>query len=759
MALKHKTFSLVIAGLLLFGWVSAAYSWGSKAGFNTHYAIAKKAYELLEADPAFEKDRFPTFPSISQFEGSTNGPDGEGVTEFSEHYYNPKFSYPAGMANGAKSAATKYSLLVSELAKGRYLEAAEPAAWCAHFIADMHVPFHVSGLSKDAVLSLYESHKNDKEPIPLDEKYFISMRLAYKSANHDNNFRSQIENFKDFLKSNARLDWFDPWYYNGYYDYTRVADNLLTTTYVASSSHVLWEGMAGAIRTAPPYDLAGLPAGWQNPAVDINKPKPDSKALDSIYNLAVSAAEETQYNAGDYIQDASLAFNRAAQRIYTAWRASFSALQAVPNVVQKKDYYLISVSVLNKAVETAKDVKVRITVGNESPQVKDYGDAPGGGKPTLKSADFQVKAPKDKTKVKIELTGKFQNTPDLQYAVTEEELSGGSTEGGFEFYEGSVQPLWDAAEAYIMSLASDDLKVEKSDFFDVWKKNDSELDQDTCRGAFSFNRKINKKPDGTFDWKEIGRVWYLELSVTRRAYVSTAKKELGPQVLQEIARKSAEYDEFRLLSDMVENIKYGEYYSRTGTGERAVIVEDNVPDNLLDKNVRETCKNAYNEKTGTWNLTQDVPRKFHGSYHIFYIRVPPSYKGGPRSYRLQAVAANVGITITVDPEAGGQEESWHADPKAILYAILRKIPYSGSEFPVAAPAAEQSAPKITLEEQKPAQAESQPQSQPQPAQGQQQQPQASQAGNTTEADLQKAADDIKKSVDDLGNSLKDLFKF
>lgn len=744
---------LVLASL--FSFVSQSYAWGSKAGFNTHWAIIKKAYELLQADPAFDREKFPAFADIEKFEGSTNGPDGEGLTEFSEHYYNPNFSYPAGMSNAANSAATKYTLLVDELNKGKYLEAALPAAWLGHFIADMQVPFHVSGLSRDAILAIYESRKNDKDPIPLDQKYFISPKMAYKVAFRSDNFRPSIENFIDFLKSNPGLDWFDPWYYNGPYDYTRIVDNFATITYVALSSHVAWEGLAGAIRSAPNYDLSGFPPGWQNPSIDLNSPKPNSKASDAVYNLAVGAAKETQERVGEYMDDANLAFNRSVQRIYTAWRASFSALQPVPNIVKKDDAYMISVYVKNNAVETVKDVKVKLTVGDGKGEVKNLGDVPGGGKPILKSADWKIIPPGGKSKVKIEVSGKFQNTPDLQYAVTEEALEG---EEGFVFYEGSAEDLMSAAEQYIIGRKGEGEEFKINRGFSDLKPEVNRLEK-----TFDCRKNISQYADGS--WYN-NSVYSVTVKITAPTIVypgslNNLQKNLGfsDSKTRELEKKMLEFDIF------YPNVAgYAESFGKGQQDKGAKVLENNIPQDLWQEGINK--KYAYkdgippqDEEFKVWKAQVDVPRKVHGSYHIIYVR-NDTYDNV--IYDLRASAANVFVYITIlDVKSllkNYPKLSYSApDAKAILYYILKKLQFSGSDFPVAAPS-EKLGPRITLEEKAPAQAETQSQT-PQASVPQTVAP-ATQTQTASQAvdDLKKSAEELKGSIKGLGSALNNIFK-
>ncbi|MEI8189926.1 MAG: hypothetical protein WCI75_09450, partial [candidate division NC10 bacterium] len=93
-----------------------ALPWGSLYPGETHQYIISTAYNRLKADPAFATHLFPTFSVIKGHEGvqwtATGlfgvGPDGAGMSRYSEHYYNPV----TGEGGGPTSSAHYFAYLV-----------------------------------------------------------------------------------------------------------------------------------------------------------------------------------------------------------------------------------------------------------------------------------------------------------------------------------------------------------------------------------------------------------------------------------------------------------------------------------------------------------------------------------------------------------------------------------------------------------------------------------------------------------------------
>ena len=130
---------------------SKALSWSSVWVVNTHEHIDRSAFSAL---PGFALGVFPGIEDILEWEGSDavwgkgKGPDCEGASNFSQHYYNPLLNGGKGEGAGP-SACGEYAEIVFK----NIVQNKDPAmscramAWAAHFLADMFVPYHVVGCS------------------------------------------------------------------------------------------------------------------------------------------------------------------------------------------------------------------------------------------------------------------------------------------------------------------------------------------------------------------------------------------------------------------------------------------------------------------------------------------------------------------------------------------------------------------------------------------------------------------------------------
>ena len=139
-------------GTLLFN-PARVLSWGSFDGLaNTHASIVDTAMKRISLDPGFSVLRFPTAEQIMSFDWvsikgdftmSGTGPDADGSSLFSEHYFNPETEQ-----GGGPDAVGKHfkNLATNTIQHKTGAAAAKSAAWAAHFLSDMHVPYHTVGI-------------------------------------------------------------------------------------------------------------------------------------------------------------------------------------------------------------------------------------------------------------------------------------------------------------------------------------------------------------------------------------------------------------------------------------------------------------------------------------------------------------------------------------------------------------------------------------------------------------------------------------
>jgi hypothetical protein len=158
MVKRHLAWGLsgLVLTFLWGGWhTEAAYGWGSLAPSRTHQFIVDRAYEQLQADPAYDVAVFPSLSAIQENEGVNwtgtagifgfdymkgPGPDSEGASDYSEHYYNPV----TGEGKGPESVSKYWRYTAQGILEGKKHATAKAAAWGAHFMADMFVPIMLS---------------------------------------------------------------------------------------------------------------------------------------------------------------------------------------------------------------------------------------------------------------------------------------------------------------------------------------------------------------------------------------------------------------------------------------------------------------------------------------------------------------------------------------------------------------------------------------------------------------------------------------
>ena len=405
-------------------------AWGSIYGSSTHQYIDEQAYALLAADPAYSATLFPTKAQVDAHEGVNwfgtgawfdylvgPGPDSEGQSSYASHYYNPTTTE----GEGPKASGDQFTALVTAQGAANADAAGKGAAWAAHFMADMYVPFHVVGGYRDTVQGLYNSQGGaSASSIALSADITGPIDLCYGCQIKDwswfgaDNFKTELGRYLDIAtpvttgaSGNAHLDWFDPWYYNGTWP-----------TSVKSSSHVVWEG-------AVSHDagtVSGYDGRWRNAAPTFTNPGAAQRA--QVEALAIAAATETRTNIVARAGSEKDGLNHAIQSAATIWRASFSALRPDLRIESgtEASTYKVTAIVDNVATELATGVRVRLAA--TGCEVKGAAEQPVPGSVKHdESVSWQVKADKpDACSLTLEVIGAFAQTPDLQYAKAQKPL-------------------------------------------------------------------------------------------------------------------------------------------------------------------------------------------------------------------------------------------------------------------------------------------------------------------------------------------------
>lgn len=419
--------ALAVCGLVLLP-SQPVQAWGSlKTGghwpmkFNTHGCLDRMAYAYLQQDPAFPNAAFPSLESIQSNEGidasvSGPGPDSEGSSRYSQHYYNPRNqegSAPAAVAENFLAMAYKRSGAEREKA----------AAWGAHFLADTSVPYHING---EWASDVRAAVKPGATSLILDAKVTGDRSLLGRSSSvtspinniHGDDFKIEADRFLAAAKGQAHLDWFDPWYWNGSTDYKSHL----------SSSHLMTEGLSAP--ECPGNPVSEYSILWPgNPVTQFGDPTAELNRVTSTFVRAM--AKNTQDNAPTTMRSLGVGEAWAAESIATLWRASFSAMRTDASVSydpttlsdpKQSPIAVVKGQFANLTAETARSVQMRVRVISgacrlmtaDTREVQTLGDATTGSR---NFGLWKVQVPRPgQCRVTVEAIGRYYRTPDLQLA-------------------------------------------------------------------------------------------------------------------------------------------------------------------------------------------------------------------------------------------------------------------------------------------------------------------------------------------------------
>ncbi len=398
---------LVVALLSLFihFFSSPGWPWSSTTLYEnypgTHQGMCRMAYELLRQDPAFAGIPFPDLHQILIFSGVDAdcfgkglGPDDVSNSFFSEHYFNPRPEINSGRATFA--VGEHYRKLRTDMndanLTGRLPTTARSAAYAAHYIQDMTMPYHTMGVPPNRVPGS-----------GVDMVAFMQNPTRQAVMGPNTPWTTDIANLvaifrQDQRETNNRADWFEVWYYDG----------LLAPT--KRSNHFTYEW--DAVHTQP-LPLRGTSDLWLRT------------------HTAEKFAEETARITRRYTDEGGAAFDPKStvvrnllglgvQQTYTIWRASFSALRVTGlrliKVPGRNQTYRTALSVMNQSGrETATNVSVEYVIMDSTYAPRrvagpTVGALPPGPQTAVSPQALHI--PNLMGKIRIILTGKFSYTPD-----------------------------------------------------------------------------------------------------------------------------------------------------------------------------------------------------------------------------------------------------------------------------------------------------------------------------------------------------------
>jgi hypothetical protein len=547
MAARHRLAFLL--PLILLTAAPSASPWGAFRGVagvkitDTHQQILRSAFGLLMQDPMFRGmgipvagGRFVSFENIVQFEGVEGdprtlsprgpGPDAEGMTLYSCHWFNPA----TGQGLGPQSAADWYLRFFKAAVgiEGGDEEICKGLAWSAHFLADMFVPYHLFGLPAGEALSRISAGNFILGPTEAGPAYFIdpappappssgsAIDQGFQQArnavsawwrtgwglNYD--FRETFAVFATNHQAAAalpvnHLDWFDPWYWNG--DGSRSV----------FSSHASYEALAhgrfiesGGFRMPMGQDPIPVDSLWINAAPDYAFAGTAWQSQASaVQDFAAKAAARTLQNAELCWRQPEIAIRASVVAVYTLWRSAYTALeptiQAGRDPARPNDGLMIQVHVNNHAYEASHDASVRVTVQRGGAVISRW-VLPVNGPVTYEGGGqvgwFAPVNPNEEWTIVAEVVGIYDKTPDLQYGITT---------GAYK-----PEPRDPIQQVFEQPRAVEEARVE--DFAGEYSIGDP------TRPSDSYNGTLTLRPDGTLhvvEFVQSQRVegegtWYFE---------------------------------------------------------------------------------------------------------------------------------------------------------------------------------------------------------------------------------------------------------
>ena len=420
------TLVILIIAIIVFmqAFEDKAFGWGVMGPFKTHQHILNEAYKLLQADPAFDPLKFPSLEPIlshegvSPFEikftgeGSTGldasliagpGPDSKGNSPFSWHYYNPYTKE----GKGPEAVQKYYRYLVQGMLKSQREVLPKSAAWSAHFLSDMHCPYHINGSNRETIVAIKDKQLAENQgtlsqgAVYLDDVIKGSVKLSYLMVtpikSMSNNFRTEIDRFID-----TDNDWFDPWYYNGDY-----FNKLISNT----SSHILWEATVNPVD----YNLQGYAPGWLNANGSIDKVVTAQEH--QTYNLAVKAALHAREQLNELFNYPAPAVNEAIRSVYSMWRASFSAMRLDIDIKKDGEFLVATGIITNKGNAALQKVEVRLNSAKceivSEKKSQELGELQPGIK--ISTQPWRIKTSEEPCQLTMDAVCSSP-IPDLQYA-------------------------------------------------------------------------------------------------------------------------------------------------------------------------------------------------------------------------------------------------------------------------------------------------------------------------------------------------------
>lgn len=397
--------------------------WGAVQGYaETHQFILRTARFLAGQDSYFRLKPFPSGDQLAAndyvipgvFSKTGTGPDADGATPYSWHYYNPLLNQ--GMA--PQKVADYYAEML-QLRAGN-MDYSKSAAWTAHFLADMFVPYHVVGMYADRAKNWRVEGNGFVSESVSGPLYLYSYTAPPPVGWGGNrNFSNALSLFfNDYPVGNsAGVDWFDPWYFNGYGGTSSIG--------VITGSHAWWEyDIWRNCNTKILEDKLKLvmEESFFDPLWKNQKPVPGvpiwEEQARTAGNFAAACAKRTRENIEKFYRDPPLGIAMAVKAVYTLFRSSISMMElSWRQETNPAGGYRIVCQVMNSSMTEALN-EVDLTLYHEingrwiaANPIRLPGAVPPKG---ISEAYWEVSKGESKHCV-VEASGIYRQTPDLGF--------------------------------------------------------------------------------------------------------------------------------------------------------------------------------------------------------------------------------------------------------------------------------------------------------------------------------------------------------
>ncbi len=388
---------IAISGMIMpFISIGKALAFSAVRGFNTHQAIVDVSYNLLRRNGYI--GGFPSKDLIlkhdvvypTQLNEWGTGPDADDASLYSWHYYNP-LTRQGGAPYAVQQHVEDYVFRM--INNPGHDAIPELISWGAHFLVDMHVPYHIFGVpGRMARKSFQNGHFGLSEEYS-GPSWLYGIRKPPVGWGGGRNFKLALAEFAN--TKGDLIDWFDAWYYNGF------------PKTVINSSHVEWEVWVDMM-VQPLWAFVGNTMryhAWGNPVLKFGQ-KPweivGAKARDFTKDCAILTLKGLK----NYYKEKDCAVKAAVAAVNTLFLGTTTRLELT---CERRGSVLVA-KVRNGNSESVDFVKLRFDVNGKKKVIN------GVGIGAKRMREYPLRIPGNgEVKGHVEIITHFKKIPDLGY--------------------------------------------------------------------------------------------------------------------------------------------------------------------------------------------------------------------------------------------------------------------------------------------------------------------------------------------------------